>query len=65
MRPSELLIRVHTHRAAVAFMGQPSVAITDARLGADVVRYHLLLAGLTGALNATGLPTLDCYLVGK
>ena len=54
-------------------MGQPSVAITDARLGADVVRYsfivvdshHLFLAGLTGALNATGLLTLDCYLVGK
>src|SRR5262249_33216769 len=43
MRPSELLIRVHTHRAAVAFMGQPSVAITDARLGADVVRYSFIV----------------------
>ena len=40
-------------------------AIADARLGADVVRYsfiaadshHLLLAGLTGALNASRLPS--------
>jgi hypothetical protein len=40
-------------------------AIADARLGADVARYsfivvdshHLLLAGLTGALNASSWPS--------